>query len=94
MRDKLEIKNWLISGRFRIPVLKNLEQGPKTPSQLAHNLEINRASISRILRVLKEKRLIDWTKQSAKTKLCYLTQEGKKAIDILNDFENNGKGDI
>jgi DNA-binding HxlR family transcriptional regulator len=83
--DKLEIKNWLISGKFRILVLKNLEQGPKTPSQLANNLDINRASISRILRVLKEKKLVDWTKQSAKTKLCYLTQEGKEAI-TLNDF--------
>lgn len=85
MDDKLEIKNWLISGKFRILVLKNLEQGPKTPSQLANNLDINRASISRILRVLKEKKLVDWTKQSAKTKLCYLTQEGKEAI-TLNDF--------
>lgn len=94
MEDKLEIKNWLISGKFRIPVLRNLVQGSKTPSQLAANLEINRASISRILRGLKEKKLIDWTKQSAKTKLCYLTPEGKKALNILNDFKNNGKGDV
>lgn len=94
MEDKLELKNWLISGKFRIQVLKILEQGPKTPSQLAASLEINRASISRILRVLKEKKLIDWTKQSAKTKLCYLTPDGEKAINISNDFKNIGKGDI
>ena len=50
--------SYVISSRYRIAVLQELSNGPATPSQIAENSDIAIAHISRALRGLREKTLV------------------------------------
>ena len=80
----LELITWLKDGTYRIAILKKLEVTPMIPSELANKLKLNRASISRILKQLKEKELIKSTSAGGRT-ISY--EISKKGIEILNNGE-------
>lgn len=50
---------FVISSRYRIAVLKRLADGPATPSQLASDSGLAIAHISRALRGLRERDLVE-----------------------------------
>ena len=77
--------NWLKSGKYRFLILKHLNESPKTPSELSDILKINRASISRILKDLRNKGLVENTTEKAKTVLYILTSKGS---DFFKEMEN------
>lgn len=89
MDESLEIINWLKSGKYRVPMLNEL-LSPKSPSELAGILNINRASVSRIIKDLTSKKLIDCTESGAKTKLCIINEKGKHIIKLFYDIVGGG----
>lgn len=50
---------FVISSRYRVAVLERLAQGPATPSQIATDSELAIAHISRSLRRLRERDLVE-----------------------------------
>ncbi|MBS3076274.1 winged helix DNA-binding protein [Candidatus Pacearchaeota archaeon] len=80
--------NWedigfIISSEYRKKVLKNLEN-PKTPSSISKETNINKTHISKTLKELNSKKLIECLNPKAvKGKFFVITEEGK---DILKEI--------
>lgn len=51
--------SYVISSRYRIAALKRLSDGPATPSQIASDVEMGIAHISRALQELRDRSLVD-----------------------------------
>ncbi len=79
----LELITWLKDGPYRVKVIRSLDRKPKLPSELADELNINRASISRILKALKEKNLVSSMSNSSRTVSYSLSDLGKKLLKGL-----------
>tara|TARA_Y100000310_G_C20032413_1_gene512400 strand:+ start:37 stop:285 length:249 start_codon:yes stop_codon:yes gene_type:complete len=71
---------FLKDGKYRIKVLKLLDEKPMLSSELANILNVNRASMSRILKVLKEKDLVVSNSNKTRTVIYSLSNSGKKII--------------
>ena len=72
----LNLVNWAKDGQFRIKTLKLLREKSLLSSELAEKLGINRASMSRILRVLKEKQLVESITSNSRTVTYTISQKG------------------
>ena len=79
----LDLIGFLKDGKYRIKILKELNKSPLLPSELSKKLNLHRASISRILKVLKEKNLITFSSNKSRTVVYTISEKGKK---ILRDF--------
>jgi len=79
----IETVNWVRSGPQRIPVLKLLRAKPRLPSEIAQELNLNRASVSRILADLKGKGLVVNTKGKTRTITYLVTEQGRKLLDSI-----------
>ena len=80
----LELITWIKDGSNRIKVLKLLQKnGHLLPSELADELDVHRASISRILKDLKEKNLVITTKSGSRTVSYSLSDLGREALEDL-----------
>jgi len=79
----IELINWLKDGNYRIPVLKLLENKNYLSSELAKHFEVNRASMSRILKALETKELVYNISSGSRTVTYIITKKGKDAIKDL-----------
>lgn len=70
---------------YRVKILKALEKKSMLSSELALKLNVNRASMSRMLKLLKEKDLIFSNSNKTRTILYSISEKGKKIIGELND---------
>jgi DNA-binding MarR family transcriptional regulator len=77
----LSIINWLKDGIYRLKILNLLKDKNYLSSELADKLNINRASMSRILKKLKEKKLVETISSNSRTITYVISTKGK---DILN----------
>lgn len=59
MTDEWDEIGFVISSRYRVAVLRRLAEGPATPSQLASDSGLAIAHISRALRGLRERDLVE-----------------------------------
>ena len=77
-----KIKSSLIKfmPRYRIKTLEILNKKAKISSEVSLQLNVNRASMSRILRVLKEKELVSATSNKARTVVYSISKKGKKVL--------------
>ena len=73
--------NWVKDGRYRIKVLKLLQEKTYISSELAIKLSVNRASMSRILRDLKSKGLVSEYSNRTRTVTYALSILGKRLIE-------------
>lgn len=76
--------NWVKDGKYRILVLKILKNKNLISSELANELNINRASMSRILKAMVDKDLVYPTKSNSRTVTYSIT---KKGIEILQEMK-------
>lgn len=76
----LSLIGFLKDGPYRIKTLQILAQSPTISSELAEKLNINRASMSRILKELKEKDLVTTTNTGGRTIVYSLSQTGKEIL--------------
>jgi len=79
----LEMIGFLKDGKYRLKVLKELNVKPQLPSELASKFEINRASLSRILKVLKDKELIVSSSNTSRTIIYYISKKGKNVLEEM-----------
>lgn len=75
---------WAKDGKYRLESLKTLATGPFLSSELAAKLQIHRSAMSRILRDLKDKQLVDRIQGDSRTVAYVITNAGKK---LLNSIE-------
>lgn len=76
----LKLLAWLKDGPYRARVLALLNQKPHLSSELAVAFNVNRASMSRILRALREAGLVSATNGSSRTVIYSITDKGKKLM--------------
>jgi len=79
----IELVNWLKDGKYRIPILKLLQDKNYLSSELAEKLNINRASMSRILRALRKKGLVRSISSDSRTVTYLLTKKGEETLKDL-----------
>lgn len=79
----LELITWVKDGPYRLKVLKILGIKTKLPSELADELDVNRASVSRILKDLKAKDLVTSIRNSSRTISYSLSDLGEKLYKEL-----------
>ena len=75
--------NWLKDGKYRIQVLRLLQDKNYLSSEIAEKLNVNRASMSRILRVLKKKGLVKSISEGSRTVTYLITKKGEEALNGL-----------
>ena len=76
----LNLLGYLKDGKYRLKTLELLNESPYISSELAEKLDINRASMSRILRSLKEKQLVEPSTNNSRTVVYCITEKGKNAM--------------
>jgi predicted transcriptional regulator len=76
----IDLLCFLKDGKYRIKVLKLLDEKPMISSELANIVGVNRTSMSRILKVLKEKNLVISNSNKTRTVIYSLSNLGKKII--------------
>ena len=75
--------NWVKDGKYRIKTLSLLSVQPLLSSELANKLGINRASMSRILRRLKDRGLVSAISGKSRTVTYVLTNKGSEVLKTL-----------
>jgi len=79
----VKILTWLKDGKYRIKVLNLLKTKSHLPSELAKELGLNRASVSRILKQMREMKLIQSTSAGSRTISYSISEKGKSATKGL-----------
>ena len=75
----IELLNWLKDGPYRKRILGLLTSNESMiPSEIAKELKIHRASVSRILSDMKKKKLINSIKKQSRTISYTLNEKGSK----------------
>lgn len=79
--------SFVISSRYRIVVLRRLDTGRATPSQIASDADVGIAHVSRALKGLQEKGLVELlvSEDRKKGRVYGLTTDGQ---DIWETIEN------
>jgi len=75
--------NWLKDGKYRISVLRLLQDKNYLSSELAIKLNVNRASMSRILTALRKKDLVKTVSGGSRTVTYLVTKKGEEALRDL-----------
>ncbi|MBA7539580.1 hypothetical protein ES705_31860 [subsurface metagenome] len=76
-----ELITWLKDGRYRIKTLQLLSKKPLLSSELAEELHINRASMSRVLRDLETKELVLAISGKSRTVTYIIEKKGKEILE-------------
>ena len=75
----IELLNWLKDSKYRIVTLKSLLANPMLSSEIANKLNLNRASMSRILRDLKSRNLVKPISNKSRT-VTYIVNDKYRQI--------------
>lgn len=81
--------SYVISSRYRIEVLRHLSSGPSTPSRIASETDNSIAHVSRALKDLRDRSLVDLLVSEERTKgRVYGTTEKGSEVWNLIEAEN------
>ncbi|HII15728.1 MAG TPA: winged helix-turn-helix transcriptional regulator [Nanoarchaeota archaeon] len=81
MVNKWELKGYILASRYRVAIMQALSKEPKTPKELEKELNIKFSHISRALKELSDKGVVEClTPALHKQKYYGLTKQGKKII--------------
>jgi len=84
MNSNMVLIGYIKASNYRIELLKKLIEKPFTPTELANSTKINKGHVSRTLKELCEKKLVECGNEEAKKGRMYLiTELGKKIIKEL-----------
>lgn len=84
MENNLALIGYVKASSYRIEILRKLVEKSFTPTELAHLTEINKGHVSRTLKELCEKKLVDCGNKDAKKGRMYIiTEVGKKILKEL-----------
>ena len=87
MKDNIErgLVVWLKDGKYRVKILKILENNPLLSSEIAERLKIHRSSTSRVLNKLKGYGLIESTSSKSRTVEYHITEIGERILKNFSD---------
>lgn len=79
MSDKWDVIGFVISSDYRVVVIRRLDEGPATPSQIASDVDVGIAHVSRVLKELRERGLVELLvpEDRKKGRVYGITTEGK-----------------
>lgn len=81
---KWELKGYILASRYRVAIMQSLSKEPKTPKQLETETNVKFSHISRTLKELADKGVVEClTPALHKQKYYGLTAAGKKAVNEL-----------
>lgn len=85
MRDEWDVIGYVISSRYRIVVLRGLATGPATPSQLASDAGVAITHVSRALRGLRERTLVELLvpEERKKGRVYGITEQGNQVWEQI-----------
>jgi len=83
----LELLNWIKDGKYRIRTLELLSFGSLLSSELANKLNVNRASMSRILGALKERDLVYSVSERSRTVTYTITRKGVELLKTVKSYK-------
>ncbi len=85
MSDNWDDVSFVISSQYRVMVLRRLATGPATPSQIASDVDVGIAHVSRALQRLREKELVDLlvSEDRKKGRVYGLTERGRGVWDTI-----------
>jgi len=85
MTEEWDEIGFVISSRYRVAVLKRLAEGPATPSQLATDSGLAIAHISRALRGLRDRSLVELlvSEDRKKGRVYGVTEKGEEIWDQI-----------
>lgn len=80
MSDEWNAIGFVISSNYRVTVLRRLNQGPATPSQIANDEDIAITHVSRALRELGERDLVELLvpENRRKGRVYGITEKGER----------------
>jgi DNA-binding MarR family transcriptional regulator len=89
MTDDWDDISYIISSQYRIVTMRRLDVGPATPSQIATDADVGIAHVSRALRGLRERSLVDLlvSDDRKKGRVYGLTEHGTAVWEQM-DKEN------
>ena len=92
MRD-YELAGYIISSSYRLRTVMVLsEMGYATPTQIATQSNILKNHISKVLKELKERDVVECINENARKGRVYtLTDNGKKVLPTVRELESNAK---
>lgn len=87
MTNNWDLKGFVISSRYRKLVIRELSEGPSTPSRLAERSNATIASISHALSELRERDCVELLvdEDRRKGRVYGLTQTGAALLDDLEE---------
>lgn len=79
MNGEWDAVSFVISSQYRIAVLRQLSQGPATPSRIANQCDCGIAHISRALQELRERDLVELlvSEERRKGRVYGVTEAGR-----------------
>lgn len=81
--------SWLLNSRYRVEILQLLNKKSLNPISISKKININVSSVSRTLKLLKEKELIRYNKKNKGCKKKYvITNKGKKIVNLCKDIKS------
>jgi DNA-binding MarR family transcriptional regulator len=85
MSDDWDDVSFVISSQYRVMVLQRLSTGPATPSQIASDVDVGIAHISRALQRLRERSLVELlvSEDRKKGRVYGLTERGSAVWDTI-----------
>lgn len=78
--DEWNLIGFIISSKYRIAVCRQLAEGPSTPTSLAADADLPTTHVSRALRALTDRSLVELlvAKETKKGRLYGLTDQGER----------------
>jgi len=85
MSDDWDEVSFVISSQYRVAVVRRLATGPATPSQIASDVDIGIAHVSRALQRLRERSLVDLlvSEDRKKGRVYGLTERGSAVWETI-----------
>ncbi|QLG29783.1 helix-turn-helix transcriptional regulator (plasmid) [Halorarum halophilum] len=85
MSDDWDVVGYVISSRYRVAVLGRLADGPATPSGIADDEDLAVTHVSRALRGLRERDLVELLvpEERRKGRVYGITEDGRETWNLI-----------
>ena len=85
----LSLINWLLDGNYRIKVLNLLKSSPNIPTNISKKLGIHKSSLSRVLKDLYNKNLVEKITSDSRTITYKVSRLGEEILNTLSKKDND-----
>lgn len=85
--DKWDAIGFVISSQYRLAIVRNLSEGPATPSRIAEEEDYQISHISNALTALRDRSLVELLvpEERKKGRIYRLTESGERVWEQIDD---------